>query len=64
MHDTGKHSVVIPASLPAGEYLLRSEIVSTLPWDVCIHKYRSWSRRSRSTLPRATPVPNSYVFVR
>lgn len=39
MHDTGKHSVVIPASLPAGEYLLRSEIVSTLPWDVCIHKY-------------------------
>lgn len=25
---TGKHSVVIPASLPAGEYLLRAEIVS------------------------------------
>lgn len=24
----GKHSVVIPSSLPAGEYLLRAEIVS------------------------------------
>lgn len=26
----GKHSVIIPASLPAGEYLLRPEIVSLL----------------------------------
>jgi lytic cellulose monooxygenase (C1-hydroxylating) len=26
----GKHSVTIPASLPAGEYLLRAEIVSYL----------------------------------
>lgn len=39
MHDTGKHSVVIPASLPAGEYLLRSEIVSTVPWDVYMYRY-------------------------
>jgi cellulase len=27
----GKHSVVLPASLPAGEYLLRAEIVRPLP---------------------------------
>ena len=26
----GKHSVTIPASLPAGDYLLRAEIVSNL----------------------------------
>ena len=28
--NSGKHSVTIPASLPAGQYLLRAEIVSSL----------------------------------
>lgn len=63
--DNGKHSVVIPASLPAGEYLLRSEIVRIAPASAAGLVTLTFALplcRSLFTLLRATPARNSYVL--
>ena len=51
----GKHSVVIPASLPAGEYLLRPEIVRLLLLLLGYESIQAHARyRLRCTMRRRT----------
>jgi len=63
-HPPGKHSVKIPASLPAGEYLLRAEVVSraalmerSVVHDIAIH-------RSPCMWRNPTQVPSSILVCR
>ena len=58
----GRHSVVIPPSLPAGQYLLRAEIVSSTV--LCEHAFIDGSFRSPSTLQRHTLALNSLLVKR
>ncbi|KAI0751589.1 glycosyl hydrolase family 61-domain-containing protein [Daedaleopsis nitida] len=54
--DNGKHSVIIPASLPAGEYLLRSEIIA-------LHVAQSYPGaqfRRRQREPPKIALPGAY----
>lgn len=58
---TGKHSVTIPSSLPAGQYLLRAEIVSVFV--VCQAVHPDMGRgRLLSTPLKATLALNSCVI--